>query len=115
MLKEVAREHYIQGLIREFPYIRTILGKKRHFRVKLASGTRIQVHSILAHTLDVVDEFPVSTAEIQNRRLWGNVSLKPMTDETLPNLSAIDFHRPETVPVDHFQLGLKFEVLFTHL
>jgi hypothetical protein len=77
MLKKIATENHVQAVVGKIPSGRAVLLKKFDFWIELALGNRVEIHRILSGADDVVDELPVSTAQVQNGGVGRNARLKP--------------------------------------
>ena len=75
------------------------------------SGLRIQIHAKFFSTFYVIDEFTISTSEIQDGGVLGNISLEIILGENGPQAIAISAPVFKASLIDALQFARVFDAL----
>jgi hypothetical protein len=105
MLEEIAGENELEGIVGELPVLGTILLEEGDVFVEILQGVVVEVHGVFFGALDLVDEFAVAAAEIEDVVGGFDVLLEKILEENGPNLLAIRLVLAEAGAVDFFEFG----------
>jgi hypothetical protein len=109
VFEKIAREDDVQGGIGNLPVAAAVLKMELNIGSEVVRRRGIEVHRVACAAADVIDEFAVATAEVEDGGVCGDQGLEKIGDKNIPEFGAIGSvggGKPARVN------GLKFTGLF---